>query len=109
YGILIVGKFALTIDAPAPDISRVREGLKVIVFEQSAQTLEKRLGFRVVEYGLRQVFQRIPDHPILSGLGVEHLHDWRGEATTVVPRLAFDLVPQHGPTVNRCDIPVSRV
>ena len=44
-------------------IERVRDGLKVIVFEQTSPVLEKRLGFRVAEYGLRQVFPRLPDHP----------------------------------------------
>ena len=34
----------------------MREGLKVVVFEQTADVLEKRLGFRVAEYGLRCVF-----------------------------------------------------
>src|SRR3989441_11270649 len=40
YEILIVGKAALTVDGPAPDISRVRNGLKVIVFEQTSEVLE---------------------------------------------------------------------
>ena len=66
YDTLIVGKGALTLPGPAPSIARVRNGLKVIVFEQTAAVLEKRLGFRVAEYGLRQVFPRVGDHPILS-------------------------------------------
>ena len=45
----------------------LRDGLKVIVFEQTAEALEKRLGFRVAEYGLRRVFCRIPEHPLLAG------------------------------------------
>jgi hypothetical protein len=107
--ILVIGKLALTADGAAPNVSRVRDGIKVIVFEQSAEALEKRLGFRVVEYGLRRVFERIPDHPMLSGLTPDQLHDWRGEATTVPPRLAYEPRPQHGPTVLWCDIPVSHV
>ena len=109
FDTLVIGKLALTIDGPAPDLSRAREGLKVIVFEQSSQVLEKRLGLRVVEYGLRQVFERTPDHPILQGLATENLRDWRGEATTVPPTLNAESLPQHGPTVMWCDIPVSRV
>ncbi len=54
--ILIVGKAALSIGALAPDIGRAREGLKVVIFEQMSETLEKRFWFRVQEYGLRQVF-----------------------------------------------------
>ena len=48
YSILRVGKEALTPDGPAPDMGRVREGLKVIVFEQRSDVLEKRLGFRTL-------------------------------------------------------------
>ena len=47
---------------------RVRDGLRVVVFEQTAEVLEKRFGFRVAEYGLRWVFPRVPDHPLLAGL-----------------------------------------
>jgi hypothetical protein len=106
---LIVGKAALTVDGPGPDLARVRDGLKVIVFEQESPVLEKRLGFRVVEYGLRQVFPRVADHPLLAGLGTENLRDWRGEATILPPRLKTDQVPMHGLTVKWCDIDVTRV
>jgi hypothetical protein len=109
YDTLIVGKSALTVDGPAPDLRRVRDGLKVIVFEQTAEVLEKRLGFRTAEYGLRQVFARVPDHPLVSGLAPEHLHDWRGGATIVPPRLKYEMRPRYGPTVLWCDIPVTHV
>jgi beta-galactosidase len=79
------------------------------VFEQSSEVLEKRLGFRVVEYGLRNVFQRVPDHPLLAGIAAEHLCDWRGEATILPRRLQYEMRPRYGPTVNWCDIPVTRV
>ena len=108
YDLLVIGKGALTPDGPGPDVRRVRDGLRVIVFEQSAKTLERRFGFRATEYGLREVFPRVPDHPVLAGLPAETLHDWRGEATLVSPRLDYKLVPQHGPTVKWCDIDVSR-
>jgi hypothetical protein len=106
---LVIGKFALTPNGPAPDVSRVQDGLKVIVFEQSSEVLEKRLGFRVTEYGLRQNFERIPDHPLLSAITPDQLHDWRGEATAVASRINYESRPQHGPTTRWCDIPVSRV
>jgi hypothetical protein len=109
YDIFIVGKSALTVEGPAPDIRRVRDGLKVIVFEQSADVLEKRFGFRVAEYGLRQVFVRVPDHPLLSGIAAGHLRDWRGEATILPPRLKHEMRPRYGPTVQWCDIPVTRL
>ena len=88
YAVLIVGKAALTVDGPAPDISAVRNGLKVILFEQTADVLEKRFGFRVEEYGLRQLFPRVPDHPLLTGLAAENLHDWSGAATILPPHLS---------------------
>ncbi len=109
FEMLVVGKNALTVDGPAPRLERARRGLKVIVFEQGRDVLEKRLGFRVVEHGLRQVFPRVPDHRLLQGIGAEHLRDWHGAATLTAPRLAYELKPGHGPTVNWCDIPVSRV
>ena len=112
YQMLIIGKGALTVDGPGPDLSRVRDGLRVIVFEQTSEALEKRLGFRVTEYGLRQVFPRVPDHRLLTGLELEHLRDWRGEATLLPPRLAYetnDEVFNGAPVVKWCDIDVTRV
>ncbi len=111
YEVLVVGKGALTLDGPAPDIGRVRDGLRVLLFEQTAEVLERRFGFRVAEYGLRQVFKRVPDHPLLAGLDVEHLRDWRGVATLLPPRLKYELSPRlaYVPVVKWCDIEVSHV
>ena len=109
YDLLIIGRLALSPDGPGPDLSRVRDGLKVVVFEQSAKVLEGRMGFRVAEYGLRQVFARIPGHPALAGLGPEHLHDWRGEATTMAPRLEYGKHEKYGRAVKWCGIDVTRV
>jgi hypothetical protein len=109
YELLIVGKGALTADGAAPDISRVRDGLKVVMFEQTADVLEKRFGFRVQEYGLRRVFVRVPDHPVLEGLGTENLHDWNGQATTMPPRLTnYTTRPRYGATIEWCGIPATR-
>ncbi|HKI71890.1 MAG TPA: hypothetical protein VKA81_05905, partial [Verrucomicrobiae bacterium] len=107
--ILVVGKAALTVDGPAPDVRRVRDGLKVILFEQSSDVLEKRFGFRVEEYGLRRVFPRVPDHPLLSGIRPVNLRDWRGSATILPPRLKYEMRPRYGPTVEWAGIPVTRV
>ena len=68
YELLVIGKGALTPNSPAPDLGGVRRGLRVIVFEQTAKTLEQRLGFRTAEYGFRQVFPRVPDHAAMRGL-----------------------------------------
>jgi hypothetical protein len=79
------------------------------MFEQAPEVLEKRFGFRVAEYGLRQVFLRLPDHPLLAGLAAEHLQDWRGEATILPPRLKYETGPRYSPTVKWCDIEVTRL
>ena len=109
YDLLIVGKSALTTDGPAPDISRVKDGQRVVIFEQSAEVLEKRFGFRVAEYGLRNVFPRVPNHPLLAGLDEHTLRDWRGASTLNPPRLTYDLKPRLGPTVQWCGITVPRL
>ena len=109
FDTLIVGKAALTTNGAAPDIMRVRDGLKVLIFEQTADVLERRFGFRVAEYGLRQVFPRVPDNPVLTGITTDGWRDWRGEATIVSPQLEYTLRPRYGPTVNWCDIPVPRL
>jgi hypothetical protein len=109
YNILIVGKSALTIESPAPDITSVREGLKVIIFEQTPDVLERRFGFRTATYGLRQVFKRVPDHPLLRGIETKHLCNWRGEATILPAQLDYEMRPRYGPTVKWCDIPVTRL
>jgi len=109
YDLLIVGKAALTIGGPAPDIARVRDGLRVVVFEQTADVLEQRLGFRVAEYGLRSVFPRLKSHPLLAELDPESLRDWRGSATLLPPKLKYQLRPRLGPTVRWCGIEVPRL
>ncbi len=111
YDVLVVGKGALGVDTPAPAIDRLREGLNVLVFEQTAETLEKRFGFRVTEYGLRQAFVRVPDHPLAAGLDAELLRDWRGEATLLPPRLKYKLSPRlaYVPVVAWCGLEVSHV
>ena len=110
FDMLIIGRQAITLDGQAPDVSRVRDGLKVIMFEQTAEVLEKRFGFRVQEYGLRRAFKRIPDHPVLAGIETEHLRDWRGEATILPERLVnYEPHPYSGtPRVEWCGIKVAR-
>jgi len=105
---LIVGKSALTADGPAPNIDRVRDGLKVIVFEQTADVLERRLGFHVEEYGLRQIFKRIPDHPALAGLSTDNLANWRGQSTITPPRLNYTFDKYKTPTIKWCGLDVTR-
>ncbi len=109
YDLLLVGKAALTPEGAAPDISRVRDGLRVILFEQTSDVLEKRFGFRVQEYGLRRVFSRVPDHPLLAGVGDENLHAWQGEATLMPSRLTgYTMRPRYGASIEWCGILLPR-
>ncbi len=108
YKLLVVGKAALTVAGPGPDLSRVRDGLRVLVFEQQAEVLEKRLGFRVQEYGLRRLFERVPGHPLLAGLDRKHLRDWRGEATILPSRCDPGQDPNTVPSVRWCGVTVTR-
>ena len=105
FDVLLIGKGALTVDGPSPDLKRVRDGLKAVVFEQTGEALEKRLGFRVEEYGLRQVWPRVPDSPLLAGLTAENLRDWRGSSTLLPPTLAYTLSQRYdgAPTVPGAD------
>jgi len=107
YDVLVVGKAALTVDGPAPDLSRVRDGLKVVMFEQTSQALDMRLGFRVEEFGSRRVFQRVAGHPVLAGLSGENLRDWHGEATLVPPALPLPELHTYL-TVEWCEFKVRR-
>jgi hypothetical protein len=111
FDVLLIGKGALTVDGPAPDLKRVRDGLKVVVFEQTGEVLEKRLGFRVEEYGLRQVWPRVPDSTLLAGLATENLHDWRGSSTLLPPTLAYTLSQRYdgAPTVDWCGLETPRL
>lgn len=112
YDLLIIGKEAMTVGGSGLNIEGVRTGLKVIMFEQRTEVLEKRFGFRVSEYGLRKVFCRIPDHPALDGLTQENLQDWKGASTLTDPRLNYttnDNEFNGAPTIRWCNIPVTQV
>ena len=110
YDLLIVGKDALTPEGACPNLARVRDGLRVLVFEQHADVLEQRFGFRVQEYGLREVFRRIPDHPVLAGLDENLLKDWRGDATNMAPRLKYKQLPYPiiNPAITSAGVTVTR-
>jgi hypothetical protein len=111
FDVLLIGKGTLSVDGPAPDLRRVRDGLKVVVFEQTGDVLEKRLGFKVEEYGLRQVWPRVPDSPLLAGLTAENLRDWRGASTILPPTMPYTLSPRYNgaPTVRWCGVEVTRL
>ena len=84
--LLVIGREALTLNGPAPDIEMiVRGGANVLVFEQAENVLQKRWGFRTASPGTRHVFMRQPGHPVCRGITDELLRDWRGSATLLDP------------------------
>ena len=97
---------------PAPDVGRVRDGLKVIVFEQTSRGAGEAVRLprrRSTACGRSSRACRII--PLLAGLDAENLRDWRGEATILPPRLKYDHEPARSaaPTVKWCGIEVPRV
>jgi len=109
--LLIIGQAALTLDGAAPSLARVRDGLKVLVFEQTPDVLEKRLGFKVETYGLRQAWPRVAGSPALSGLTSGSLSEWRGESTIVPPTIDYTLNEHYNgaPSVRWCGLEVTRL
>ncbi len=107
--ILVIGRQALALGAPGPDLSAVADGLRVLVFEQDAEVLERRLGFRVNIHGLRRAFTRTPAHPALEGIGPDLLRDWRGAATLVPPHLDIGGVELSDPKWTWCGFENTRV
>jgi hypothetical protein len=108
--LLVIGREALAKAGALPELARLRNGLKVLVFEQDAATLRDRLGFRINVHGLRKVYPRVSEHPALAGLSAANLRDWRGDATLVPPYLQnLPDVEQHNPKWNWCGFDNTRV
>ncbi|MFA5263499.1 MAG: beta galactosidase jelly roll domain-containing protein [Opitutaceae bacterium] len=109
YDVLIIGREAIALDNSLPSLDRVPEGMKVLVFEQSEEALQQRLGFRVQTRGIRNAFVRVPGHPALDGLSAANFADWRGAATLVQSH--FDLPKEENtyPMVLWCGFENTRV
>jgi len=58
-----------------------REGKKILIMEQSEETLRNRFHFRTEYISARNTFGRIKNHPVLKGLSDETLSYWRGSST----------------------------
>ena len=105
YDTLVIGKHGLTMANQVPALARVRDGLKVIVFEQTTEVMERRMGFRTQEYVLREVFPRLAGVKALDGLTAENLTNWRGEGTTVPARLQVPMTnPSSYPMMDWCGL-----
>ncbi|MBQ6245734.1 MAG: hypothetical protein IJK04_02625, partial [Kiritimatiellae bacterium] len=84
--LLILGRRSLAKPLPDPIVNAVRSG-PTLVLEQDTATL-RRLGFRVQEHGLRNLFALIPANtPDLVHLD---LTDWRGRSTLLPEMLDED-------------------
>ena len=100
YRLLVIGREAITPGDPAPDLSGLARGLRVLVFEQSYDTLTGRFGFRCNIQGLRSVFVRAPGHPALEGLSDDTLANWHGASTLTPAHLPIEGVELTDPTWN---------
>jgi len=107
--VLIVGRRALGLRQPLFDLSRCRPDLRVLLFEQTAEVLRDRFGFRVQQIGLRRVFPRVPDHPVFAGLSPANLVWWRGESTMLPPFIDVPVVETSPPKWNWCGFENTRV
>jgi hypothetical protein len=84
---LVIGRESLTyklLNSKLIPLVNNLEG-KVLVFEQDKNTLES-IGFRVQEYGLRNVWPRFKKDG-LTGLTIESLRDWAGASTLIPPTM----------------------
>lgn len=78
YDLLIVGREAIVQNDDLPYTQDdVRRGLKVLVLEQ-LPGVWRGLGFRGNEAMPRRVFPSGADCPVMKGLGLSDLTDWRG-------------------------------
>jgi beta-galactosidase len=67
----------------SPEVGKaVVRGATLVVFEQA--TL-RAFGLRVHPRGVRQVFPLMGDHPIVAGLAMEDLENWRGDSSLLEP------------------------
>ena len=107
--VLVLGREAVSPKGRLPDLAPVKDGLKVLVFEQTAEALSDRLGFRINVHGMRRAFVRTPSHPALAGLDQQQWHDWRGAATLTPPYLDVPEAETHDPTWEWCSFENTRV
>ena len=102
YDILVVGKAALKIDRPAPDIGRVQDGFKVICSSRLPRFWKSDSDSALLNTAcgkfsrVCRIIRRLP--VLMRG----QLRDWRGEATILPPRLKYEMLPRYGPTVQWC-------
>lgn len=89
YKTVIIGREALSASGKLPNLNAVRNGQQVLIFEQQTPVLE-RLGFRINEIGLRNLFLRDARNPILRDMKETLFANWRGESTLLPPMLDYN-------------------
>lgn len=80
---LVVGRESLTPELLDAILAVRYTDAQALVFEQTKTTLES-VGFRVQEYGLRNVYA-CGKEPALGNLTTDKLRDWTGASTLVPP------------------------
>ena len=75
----------------------MRDGLKVVVFEQTAKVLEERFGFRVDGVRLAAGLPRVPDHPLLAGRARTTCATGAAKRRCCRRGLTYTLRPRYGP------------
>ncbi len=109
YDVLVIGREAITLGNDLPSLDRLPQGMKVLVFEQSEEALQQRLGFRIQTRGIRNAFVRVPGCSALEGLAESSFADWRGAATLVEPHFSLPDIEETYPTVRWCGFENTRV
>lgn len=100
--VVVIGRESLD-DTSAPWVRQLPKGVRLLVFEQQANELYTRLGFRIAERGARQLFPRFT-HPITRGLDAVDLSCWRGRATLIPEHLQdIDAIETRDPGWKWCD------
>ncbi|NOY83185.1 MAG: hypothetical protein GXP31_19500 [Kiritimatiellaeota bacterium] len=87
--VLVIGCLALD-QGPRPawfkELSgRIADGLRVLVFEQSAAVLEADFGLRAVTRGTSRMWLCDAASPLVRGLRSEDFRNWRGSSTLAPP------------------------
>jgi hypothetical protein len=106
--VVVIGREALDVKG-LPWLAKIPEGLRVLVFEQRAEVLERVLGFRIAERGARRLFPRF-EHVVTQGFEEKSFRDWPGSATLVPPfLLGLPAAETHDPKWTWCGFENTRV
>lgn len=87
--IVILGRKSIKLDDQLESlIPAIRNGARLVIFEQSSEILRDRLGLRDNIHGMRSVYKASDNAPITGKLHPSVLQDWGGSATSTPPFLS---------------------